>query len=156
MANGLYFSTLGFAMKPQFYDSPVTCFVMDECVSLTQSVSLYHWSGGEERERRPSLSMKWHALAPVYYMHSVPKQEQGAGMCGCVQGWSWGRCSSLVTRGLLATVTPRPVGRRSIIPPAQKEGRVGGMGCRGSVTVCQRESSLSPVCWELAITFHDK
>ena len=73
VANVLYFSTLGFAMKPQFYHSPVTCFVMGECVSLTQSVSLYHWSGGEERERRPSLSTKW-----MHILHASNPQT-GAG-----------------------------------------------------------------------------
>ena len=75
---------------------------------ISELVSLIRRGGGE---RRPSLSTKWHTLIPVYYMHPVPKQEQGAGMCGCVQGWSWGRCSqSLVTRRPLATVTPRPGG----------------------------------------------
>ena len=57
MANVLYFSTLGFVMKPQFYHSLVTCFVMDECISLTRVIVPLIRRGGEGKTTL-SLSMK--------------------------------------------------------------------------------------------------
>ena len=139
MANVLYFSTLGFAMKPQFYHSPVTCFVMDECISLTRvTVSLIRRGG--EGKTTLSLSMKWHALAPIYYMLSPP-------YITCIQSPDRSRelgCAAACRDAVEANAVPWSLGHCSIQShqdpgeeihnPTRAERREcgGGMGRRGS------------------------